>query len=172
MIFMSFSTDAALEGLPPQCTCEMCSPSGALLGGMGVAAFHLAATVGRLASSALLNRVGKRALLMLCGLSSASGMACVVLSGRPELAAAALLLVGVAAAPIAPVVFSLTARAVPKGERTGYLTGDRLGLCCLHSRTTTHWDRSRPHFLAHLVTLASRLRPGCGGCGEDLALVC
>lgn len=113
MIFMSFSTDAALEGFLSVYLRDVLS-SGALLGGTGVAAFHLAATVGRLGSSALLNRIGERAVLVLCGLSSASGMACVVLSSRPELAAAALLLVGVATAPIAPIVFSLTARAVPK----------------------------------------------------------
>lgn len=113
MIFMSFSTDAALEGFLSVYLRDVLS-SGALLGGTGVAAFHLAATVGRLGSSALLNRIGERAVLVLCGLSSASGMACVVLSGRPELTAATLLLVGVAAAPIAPIVFSLTARAVPK----------------------------------------------------------
>lgn len=115
MIFMSFSTDAALEGFLSLYLRDVLS-SGALLGGVGVAAFHIAATVGRLASGPILRRVGDRSVLTLCGLASASGMTCVVLAGRPQLAAAALLLVGLAAAPIAPVIFSLTARAAPEAS--------------------------------------------------------
>lgn len=115
IVFMSFATDAALEGFLSLYLRDALS-SGALLGGAGVAAFHLAATVGRLGGNTVLHRLGERATLTACGLVSALGMACVVLAGSPALAAAALLVVGVAAAPIAPVVFSLTARAVPEAS--------------------------------------------------------
>lgn len=112
IVFVSFSTDAALEGFLSLYLRNALS-SGALLGGAGIAAFHLAATVGRLGGGAVLGRLGERATLTACGLASALGMACVALASSPGLAAAALLLVGVAAALVAPVVFSLTARAAP-----------------------------------------------------------
>lgn len=115
MIFMSFSTDAALEGFLSIYLRDILS-SGALLGGAGLSALYLAATVGRLASGAVLSRVGERTVLTLSGLAAASGLAAVVLAESPAVAAASLLVVGVAAAPIAPVVFSLTARAVPSAS--------------------------------------------------------
>lgn len=112
ILFMAFFTDAALEAFLSIYLRDTLS-SGVLLGGTGVAAFHLATCVARLGGAAVLRRISERATLTACGLALAFGMACVVLVGSPALAAVALLVVGVAAAPIAPVVFSRTARAVP-----------------------------------------------------------
>lgn len=111
-VFLAFSADAALEGFLSIYLRGTLS-SGALLGGAGLASLYLAGALGILAVGAVLGRVGERRVLALCGLAGAAGMAAVLSAGRPALAAAALLVVGAATAPVAPVVFSLVARAVP-----------------------------------------------------------
>lgn len=115
IVFLGFSTDAALEGFLSVYLRDTLS-SGALLGGAGVATLHVAAMGGRLAASVVLGKLGERITLAICGLASAFGMTCVALAGSVGLAIAALLLVGVAASPVAPVIFSLTARAIPEAS--------------------------------------------------------
>ncbi|WP_162924789.1 MFS transporter [Rubrobacter indicoceani] len=112
IVFMSFSTDAILEGFLSVYLRDALA-SGPLLGGVALASLYSAAALGRLLSGRLLGIFGEKRTLATCGAGSAVGMLCVVATTSGTFSAAALLLVGFATAPVAPVVFSLAARAVP-----------------------------------------------------------
>lgn len=112
LIFVSFSTDAALEGFISIYLRDVLG-AGALLGGLGITALYLAGTIGRLASAAFLRLVGERRLLIYAGAVATGGIALVLATDRASVAAAGLLFVGIALSPVAPVAFSLTARATP-----------------------------------------------------------
>lgn len=112
IIFMCFSTDAALEGYTSIYLRDLLG-AGALLGGAGLASLYLAGAVSRLFGAAAILRFGERKVLVSSGLMAAFGLGMVLATGIPSVAAVGLLIVGVSLAPIAPIVFSITARAVP-----------------------------------------------------------
>jgi MFS family permease len=112
VIFASFSVDAALEGFLSVYLRDVLL-SGALLGGVGISTLYFAGMIGRLSGAVLLGRLGERRVLVLSGVLAALGMAVVSAAGRPSVAAAGLLAVGAAMSPVAPIAFSLTARADP-----------------------------------------------------------
>ena len=108
----------------------------------------------------MLRRLGERTTLASCGLGSAFGMDCVALARGPEIAAAALLLVGVAASPIAPVVFSLAARAVPAAS------GRAISLVTVSGYAAFTFGPPLVGFVADLSSLrASLLLPVAFGLG-------
>jgi MFS family permease len=112
IIFMCFSTDAALEGYTSIYLREVLG-AGALVGGAGLASLYFAGAVSRLLSAAAILRFGERKILVASGGVAALGLGAVVSTEAPATAALGLLLVGVALAPVAPIVTSLTARAAP-----------------------------------------------------------
>jgi MFS family permease len=92
--------------------------SGALLAGAAIAAFHVASLAGRLAGAAAIRRRGEALVVQAAGLGMAAGMAVIVLTRSPALAAAGLLLVGASLAPVVPTALSVAGRSVPP-ERAG-----------------------------------------------------
>lgn len=112
LVGLSFLTDAALEGFAA-IYLRGTLVAGPLLAGLGIGSFHLAAMLGRLSSAAALRRLGERRVLVLAGVSAAVGMALVLATGSALVAAGGLLLVGAALSPVAPIAFSLAARANP-----------------------------------------------------------
>ncbi|MGH3090058.1 MAG: MFS transporter, partial [Rubrobacteraceae bacterium] len=72
-----------------------------------------AGAVSRLFGAAALRRFGERKVLVSSGVIAALGLGTVLATGMPSVAAVGLLLVGVALAPVAPIIFSVTARATP-----------------------------------------------------------
>jgi MFS family permease len=87
--------------------------SGAVLAGATIAAFHLASLAGRLTGAAAIRRRGEAPVIQAAGLGMAAGMAVIVLTGAPALAAAGLLLVGASLAPVVPTALSVAGRSVP-----------------------------------------------------------
>lgn len=112
IIFMCFSTDAALEGYTSIYLRDFLG-AGALLGGAGLASLYFAGSVSRLFSAAAILRFGDRRVLVASGVVAAFGIGVVVSTDAPSIAAVGLLMVGVALAPVAPITASMTARAVP-----------------------------------------------------------
>jgi MFS family permease len=112
VIFMCFSTDAALEGYTSIYLRDFLGAE-ALLGGVGLASLYFAGAMSRLFSAAAILRFGERNVLFSSGLVAALGLGAVISTGMPSVAAVGLLLVGVALAPVAPIAFSMTARATP-----------------------------------------------------------
>ncbi len=112
VVFMCFSTDAALEGYTSIYLRDFLG-AGALLGGAGLASLYFAGAMSRLFGAAAILRFGERKVLFSSGLIAALGLGVVVATDAPTVAAVGLLLVGVALAPVAPIVFSVTAQAAP-----------------------------------------------------------
>ncbi|CAN5439132.1 hypothetical protein BH20ACT10_BH20ACT10_19380 [soil metagenome] len=112
IIFMCFSTDAALEGYTSIYLRDLLG-AGAFLGGVGLASLYFAGAMSRLFSAAAILRFGERKVLFSSGLVSTLGLGTVLATDMPSVAALGLLLVGVALAPVAPIVFSMTSRATP-----------------------------------------------------------
>lgn len=116
LVFLCFSTDAALEGYA-SLYLRGALGSGALLGGAGLAGLYLAGAAGRLLGAAAVARLGERRVLAGAGLLAAVGLAAAALAGSASRAALGLVLVGVALSPVAPLAFSLTARSAPGSGR-------------------------------------------------------
>lgn len=112
----TFLIDVALEGYASIYLRETLA-AGALVGGAGIAAFHLIGMVGRLVGNGVVRRVGERSVLVGGGLGGAVGLVVVAASPRPALAIAVLVVVGIALAPVVPLAFSIAARAEP--DRSG-----------------------------------------------------
>lgn len=112
IIFMCFSTDAALEGYTSIYLRDLLG-AGALLGGFGLASLYFAGAVSRLFSAAAILRFGERKILIASGVVAALGLGLALATNMPSVAAVGLLLVGAALAPVAPIISSITARAVP-----------------------------------------------------------
>ena len=110
LVFLCFATDAALEGYSSLYLRGVLG-SGAALAGAGIAGLYLAGALGRLLGAAAVVRLGERRVLAGAGLLAAAGLAAAALAGSPARAALGLVLVGVALSPVAPLAFSLTARA-------------------------------------------------------------
>ncbi|WP_219973582.1 MFS transporter [Rubrobacter xylanophilus] len=116
LVFLCFFADAALEGYSSLYLRGVLG-SGAALAGAGIAGMYFAGALGRLLGTAAVARLGERWVLSGAGLLAAAGLAAAALAGSASRAAAGLLLVGVALSPVAPLAFSLTARAAPGSGR-------------------------------------------------------
>lgn len=112
VVFMSFSTDAALEGYTSIYLRDLLG-AGAFLGGVGISALYFAGAMSRLFGAAAISRFGERRVLFACGLVAALGLGVLVATNAPFLAALGLLFVGAALALVPPISFSATARATP-----------------------------------------------------------
>jgi MFS family permease len=109
LVSLSFFTDGTLEGFTSVYLRNLLG-SGALLGGMGIAAFYLIGMIGRLSSTAALRRYGERSVITMAGMLSALGMIVALATTSAPLAVGGLLLVGLGQAPLVPTAFSLAAR--------------------------------------------------------------
>ena len=85
----------------------------ALLGASGAATFHAAMLVGRLATSRLVRRAGRRAILRAAGVAAAGGMALALATEAVVPTLVGFLVVGLALAAVAPVAFSLAGDLAP-----------------------------------------------------------
>lgn len=112
LIVVCFFGDGALQGFTSLYLRTLLG-AGALLGGLGIAAFHLAGLVGRLLGSVAARRWGDRQVLTVAGGGAAGGMALALATADPRLAVAGLLLVGLSLSPVVPTAFSLAGRAAP-----------------------------------------------------------
>jgi MFS family permease len=113
LVTLCFFGDGALEGYSALYLRDLLG-AGALLTGVGLAAFHTASLAGRLASARALHRLGERDLITGAGAGAAAGMLLVVLARSPALAAVGLLLVGASLAPVVPTALSVAGRADPR----------------------------------------------------------
>ncbi|WP_143528558.1 MFS transporter [Rubrobacter xylanophilus] len=116
LVFVCFFADAAIEGYA-SLYLRGALGSGAFLGGAAIAGMYLAGAAGRLLGAAAVARLGERWVLAGAGLLAAAGLVAAALAGSASRAAAGLVLVGVALSPVAPLAFSLTARAAPGSGR-------------------------------------------------------
>ncbi|MEJ7762668.1 MAG: MFS transporter [Thermomicrobiales bacterium] len=112
---LAFLPDAALEGYISFYVRTVLG-SGPLLAALAIAAFHQAVATRRLGGGKLLLRHGERRVLVGASLGAAAGLALVIATGSPAVAAVGLLVMGLALAPVAPVVFSMAARSAPGRE--------------------------------------------------------
>ena len=114
LVTLCFFGDGAIEGYAALFLRDALG-SGALLTGVALAAFHGASMVGRLVFS---RATDDRKVLTIAGLLASAAMAVVVAAGGPGLAAAGLLVVGFALAPIVPTALSLAGRSAPGRSAT------------------------------------------------------
>jgi len=112
LVVVCFFGDGALEGFTSLYLRTLLG-AGALLGGLGIAAFHLAGLVGRLLGNAAARRWGDRRVVTAAGGGAAGGMALALATTDPRLAVAGLLAVGLSLSPVVPTAFSLAGRAPP-----------------------------------------------------------
>jgi MFS family permease len=111
---LCFFGDGAIEGYAALFLRDVLE-SGALLTGVALAAFHTASLAGRLVFS---RPASERLVLTVAGLLASAAMAVVVLAGSAAVAAAGLLVVGFALAPVVPTALSLAGRNAPGRSAT------------------------------------------------------
>ena len=111
---LCFFGDGAIEGYAALFLRDVLE-SGALLTGVALAAFHTASLVGRLVFS---RPASERLVLTIAGLLASAAMAVVVLAGSAAVAAAGLLVVGFALAPVVPTALSIAGRNAPGRSAT------------------------------------------------------
>lgn len=114
LVTLCFFGDGAIEGYAALFLREVLE-SGSLLTGAALAAFHTASLIGRLVFS---QPRDERLVLTIAGLLASAAMAVVVLAGTPAIAAAGLLVVGFALAPIVPTALSIAGRSAPGRSAT------------------------------------------------------
>jgi MFS family permease len=114
LVTLCFFGDGAIEGYAALFLREALE-SGSLLTGAAVAAFHGAMVAGRLAFA---RPRDERLVLTVAGLLASAGMAVTVAAWVPGLAAAGLLVVGFALAPIVPTALSIAGRSAPGRSAT------------------------------------------------------
>lgn len=112
LVGVCFFGDRALEGFTSLFPRDLLG-AGALLGGLGIAAFHLAALAGRLLGGVGVGRWGERRVVGAAGVAAAGGMALALATTDARVAMAGLLLVGLGVSPVAPIAFSLAGRSAP-----------------------------------------------------------
>jgi len=112
LVTVCFFGDGALESYSSLYLREGLG-SGALLGGAGIAAFHVASFGARLASAPLIRMLGESRVLVLAGLGAAAGMMVALATTTAAVAAFGLLLVGFSLAPVVPVALSVAGRSAP-----------------------------------------------------------
>jgi MFS family permease len=114
LVTLCFFGDGAIEGYAALFLRGVLESS-PLLTGMALAAFHTASLTGRLVFS----RPGdERLVLTVAGLLASAAMAVVVLANSAAVAAAGLLVVGFALAPIVPTALSIAGRNAPGRSAT------------------------------------------------------
>jgi predicted MFS family arabinose efflux permease len=113
-VTLCFFGDGAIEGYAALFLRDALA-SGTLLTGVALAAFHGASMAGRLVFS---RAADERLVLTIAGLLASAAMAVVVLARVPALAAAGLLVVGFALAPVVPTALSLAGRSAPGRSAT------------------------------------------------------
>ena len=114
LVTLCFFGDGAIEGYAALFLRDALG-SGALLTGVALAAFHGASMAGRLVFA---RATDDRKVLTIGGLLASAAMAVVVAANAPGLAAAGLLVVGFALAPIVPIALSLAGRSAPGRSAT------------------------------------------------------
>jgi MFS family permease len=114
LVTLCFFGDGAIEGYAALFLRDALA-SGAVLTGVALAAFHAASMIGRLVFS---RAADERLVLTIAGLLASAAMTVVVLARAPGLAAAGLLVVGFALAPIVPTALSLAGRSAPGRSAT------------------------------------------------------
>ncbi|HWM10875.1 MAG TPA: MFS transporter [Solirubrobacteraceae bacterium] len=114
LVTLCFFGDGAIEGYAALFLRDALE-SGALLTGVALAAFHSASLIGRLVFSRPQN---ERLVLTIAGLLASGAMAVVVAAGSAAVAAAGLLVVGFALAPVVPTALSLAGRSAPGRSAT------------------------------------------------------
>jgi Major Facilitator Superfamily len=114
LVTLCFFGDGAIEGYAALFLRDALG-SGALLTGAALAAFHAASMAGRLVFS---RATDDRKVLTLAGLLASAAMALMVAANAPGLAAAGLLVVGFALAPIVPTALSIAGRSAPGRSAT------------------------------------------------------
>ena len=112
MIALCFFIDGSLEGFLSLYLRSILQ-SGPLLGGIGIASLHFSSMIGRLSSTTMIKKVGESRILIFSGLIASIGITVVTFTSSPRIAACALLGVGIALSPIAPISFSLASRVAP-----------------------------------------------------------
>jgi MFS family permease len=117
LVTLCFFGDGAIEGYAALFLRDALA-SGTLLTGVALAAFHGASLAGRLLSARLADARGERFVLTGAGLLASAAMAVVVAARAPVPAAAGLLVVGLALAPVVPTALSLAGRSVPGRSAT------------------------------------------------------
>jgi Na+/melibiose symporter-like transporter len=85
----------------------------ALVGAAGVAVFHAAMMTGRLATAAVVHRLGRMTTMRSAGVAVVIGMTLALATEQPVVILAGFLVVGLALAGVVPVVFSLAGDAAP-----------------------------------------------------------
>ena len=114
LVTLCFFGDGAIEGYAALFLRDVLE-SGALLTGVALAAFHTASLIGRL----IFSRSGdERLVLTVAGVLASAAMAAVVLASTPAVAAAGLLVVGFALAPVVPTALSIAGRSAPGRSAT------------------------------------------------------
>jgi MFS family permease len=111
---LCFFGDGAIEGYVALFLRDVLA-AGGLLTGIAFAAYHAASLAGRLVTA---NARDERRVLTVAGLGASAGMVVVVAAGSAAIAAAGLLVVGFALAPIVPTVLSIAARNAPGRSAT------------------------------------------------------
>jgi hypothetical protein len=114
LVTLCFFGDGAIEGYAALFLRDALA-SGTLLTGVALAAFHGASMAGRLVFS---RAADERLVLTIAGLLASAAMAVVVLARVPAIAAAGLLVVGFALAPVVPTALSLAGRSAPGRSAT------------------------------------------------------
>ncbi len=114
LVTLCFFGDGAIEGYAALFLRDVLE-SGSLLTGVALAAFHTASLTGRLVFS---KPRDERLVLTIAGLLASAAMAVVVLAGSAAVAAAGLLVVGFALAPIVPTALSIAGRSAPGRSAT------------------------------------------------------
>ncbi len=114
MCTLCFFGDGAIEGYAALFLRDTLA-AGGLLAGAGLAAFHGASLVGRLLFGSVAD---ERRVMTTAGLLASAGMVVVVAAEAPGVAAAGLLIVGFALAPIVPTTLSLAGRSAPGRSAT------------------------------------------------------
>jgi len=113
LVSLSFFTDGALEGYISIYLRDLLG-SGVLLGGLGIAAFHVIGLLGRLVSAIALRHYGERGVITISGTLSIVGMILALSTTSAPFAVSGLLLVGLGQSPIVATAFSLAAEAGPQ----------------------------------------------------------
>ncbi len=113
LVCLSFFTDGALEGYTSIYLRNLLG-AGALLGGLGIAAFYLVGMLGRIISASALRRYGDRPVVAIAAMLSTLGLLIALSTTSAPLAVVGLVLVGLGQSPLVPTGFSLTAQLGPQ----------------------------------------------------------
>jgi MFS family permease len=85
--------------------------------GIGYTVFSIAMTIGRFSGSFIIHRVGRRWTLGMGALLAPNGFVMAILLANPIGSSCGFALIGLGAANVVPVIFSLVSEGVPWKER-------------------------------------------------------